>query len=83
MSQGYIKVAGSYVVIQNTLVDTTPVLQTLTNYLSYGGLNQVFFERGVGPGPDIPMSAIEGSLRLYEADDFRSFEADDNRIFEA
>lgn len=86
MSIGYLKVLGEDQAITNEYMDTSLVLQDLSDYIMYdGNLDQVFFSKlpGDPPGPLIPMAPVEGNPRLYEVEDIRLFEVEDNRMFEA
>jgi len=79
MSKGYFKDhSGTQNLIDNVFLDHAGVLQTLSNnFLKHDTTTQqIFFTTG------IPMSAIAGHARLYEATDLRLFEATDVRIFE-
>jgi len=87
MNQGTIRLLPYTYFISAEIIDGAGIVQSLDDYLldDTGEEIQLFFGEfsGSGPGPTIPMSAVKGNPRFYEAVDFRLFEANDNRIFNA
>jgi len=87
MNQGVITLSPNSYIIPAEIIDGAGISQSLSDYLldDTNTEVQIFFGAygGPGSGPTIPMSAIQGNPRFYEAVDIRSFEAIDNRIFNA